>query len=414
MRVEVIRPERKTVRQLVEEPAQFKPYEETPVYAKVAGYVRNVNVDMGDRIRGPRFDAQGKETSPGQILLQVFIPELEDDVRQTAAAVAQAEAAVGQARAGIEVAEAALVRAQSIALQTEAAVKRTEADFSKWDSEYKRIVELTAKGALTEKLADETRDQLASAGASREEARAKQKTAEAAIAESRANLSKAHADLLAAQAHVEVTQADHARAITMAQYGIVHAPFDGVVTRRNVHTGHMVQAGSQGDPLLILMRTDILRIQVDVPEADAARIKIGAPVNVRLPALAGEIIAAAISRTADSLDMNTRTLRVEADVPNQTNRLHPGLYGYAAIAVAEHPNALVLPTTAVLADKGQDFCLCVEGERLARRPVVVGLRLKSEVEIASGLQGDETVVRMNSPILAPGQPVEAVPYVPLK
>lgn len=414
VRVEVIRPERKTIRRLIEQPAQLRPYEETPVYAKVAGYLRGVNVDLGDLVRGPQFDAKGNEVSPGQVLLQVSIPELEDDVRQKAASVVQAQAHVEQSQAAILVAQAAVASAEATAVQRDAAVKRGEADCAKWRSEFNRISELSAKGAVTEKLVDETRNQLAAAEAGLEEAHAERKSADALIAESRAGLAKSQADLLAAQARLRVAEAEHAKAVTMVQYGTVRAPYDGVVTRRNAHTGHMVQPGPAGEPLLVVMRADVLRLQIDVPETDADLVRPGAPLAVRLPALGGDAVSGTIARTAGALDVSTRTLRVEADVPNRDGRLRPGLYAYATIVAAERKDGLVLPISAVLTDKGQEYCSCLDADQVVRKPVATGLRSKSEVEITSGLRSDEIVVRVNSASLIPGQRVDAIPYVPPK
>jgi RND family efflux transporter MFP subunit len=306
----------------------------------------------------------------------------------------------------VATAEAAVEQAQAVA-------RRAAAAYVKWESEHGRFVQLAANGSVTEKLVDESREQLAAADANRQEAQAKQASARAGVAESKAGVAKAAADLVAAEARLRVAQAEHAKAVTLLQYGTIEAPFDGVVTRRNVHTGHLVHAGPEGEPLLVLMRTDVLRVAADVPEADADLIRPGQPVSIRLPALAGEPLAGKVARTSGSLDVATRTLRVEIDVPNQDGKLQPGLYAYVSIVAGEHPDALVLPASAILSDKNQSECVCVENGKIVRKPVTLGLRTSSEVEIASGLKGDEAVVRVNSGAWTEGQTVEAKPAAPV-
>jgi RND family efflux transporter MFP subunit len=416
VRVEVVRPQRKMIRQTVEEPAQIRPYEETPIYAKVTGYIRKIPVDIGDRVRGPRWDSSGKEISPGQVLAELSIPELEEEMRQKEALVAQARANIQQARATIRLSQAGLVTAQAAVTQADAAVKRNRSQYEKVLSEHQRYAVLAAKGAVTEKLVDESRDQVDSSAANCEEAAAKVESARAAVLESKASLEKADADLVTAQARLRVAEADYARLVAMVGYGTLRAPYDGVVTRRNLHTGHLVQPGTQSEPMLILMRTDILRVQIDVPEADAIATRPGERVSIRLPAFPGIPIAATVSRTASSLDTRARTLRIEADVVNADGRLYPGMYAYATIVIAEHPDALIVPASAVFsAPTGTgSFCACVESGKVVAKRVTLGLRKTDEVEITSGLTGAESVIRANSATLSEGQNVEPIPYVPPK
>jgi HlyD family secretion protein len=412
--VEVIQPERKTICRTIEQPAEIKPYEETPLYGRVAGYLRSVHVDIGDPIRGPRPDAKKTEDRPGQVLGELFIPEVEDQVRQKAAQVTQAEANVEQARAAIRLAEATVLTSRAMVAQTDAVIKHCQAEYQKRESELQRFTVLAANGSVSEKLVDEAREHFQAADADRQETQAKKQSAEATVAESQAALEKAKADLMAAEAHTRVAAAEHAEATTMLSYGTLRAPYDGIVTRRNVHTGYLVQPGTQGEPLLVLMRTDILRVLIDIPEGDAALIKLSNQVSIRIPAKAGEAISGQITRTAGALDPTTRTLRIEADVRNGDDRLRPGMYAYAHIVVAEHSNALILPASAVLSDKTRSYCCCVANGKVVQKDVSLGLRDKDEVEISAGLEGNEAVIRVNSTAFAEGQEVQAKTYSPAK
>jgi HlyD family secretion protein len=413
-RVEVITPARKNLHRTIEQPAEVRPYEETALFARVPGYIRAVRVDIGDRIVGPRPEAANnkaakqsgdKQIDPlGQVLIELSIPEVEDQVRQKAAFVVQSEANVKQARAAVEVAQAAVVTAEALVAETESMITAAEAEYQKRQSELQRFEVLVKQQAVAEKLVDESREHLGAAQADRQKARAQRESARAAVLQSKAALLKAQADVTAAEAQVGVAKAEHAQAAQTLAYGTLRAPFDGIVTRRNVHTGHLAQPAPQGEPLLMLMRTDLMRVVVDVPEADAPLVQPGDAVAVRFPAQPGASIAGKVTRTAGSLDRSTRTLRVEVHLPNPDGRLNPGVYAYASIATAEHPNTLVVPTSALGGDKLHSFCMCVIDGKVVSKDVAVGIRVKDEAEITAGLEGNEQVVR----VLTTAPPVDTL------
>jgi HlyD family secretion protein len=412
VRVTVLQPERKTIRQTVEQPAQIEAFEITPLYSRVEGYVRRVDVDMGDHIHGPRYNSQGKLLDPGQSLAEFSIPEIDEEVKQKRAAIVQAQAEAAQARAAVRVAEAKIETAKALIAQATAAMTKAAGEYDKSKSEYDRFVELASKAAVAQKLVDETRDQLAAADASRQEAAAQMESAKAAVKESSAVLDKANADVDASEARVQVAQADFGRANAIVQYGTLRAPFDGIVSRRNVHTGHLVHASGQGEPLFVVVRTDSVRIFLDVPETDADLVDDQDEAVIRVPAMKGLEFHGKVTRISWSLDMTARTLRAEVDVPNQDGKLRPGMYAYASIVLAEHKDALVVPASAVGTDKGQSFCLVVEDGKIVRKPVTMGLKSGTELEVVKGLSGtDQKIVRANLAAYSAGQPVEAVPYV---
>jgi RND family efflux transporter MFP subunit len=407
-RVTVITPERKTIRQTVEQPAQIEAFEVTPLYARVAGYISQMHVDIGDRIEGPKFDTDGKLAKAGQPLAELSIPEVDDEVRQKAAAIVQAKAEEEQARAAVKVADAKVTTAQALVVETAAAISKATAEYDRAKSEYERFVQLAAGAAVTQKNVDEAKERFASADAERARAAAGRTSAQATVKESEALLEKAKADLAASAARVEVAQADHARARAIAQYGTIRAPYDGIVSRRNVHTGHLVQAATQGEPLLVVMRTEPVRVFLDVPEADADLINDGDEAVIRIPAMNGREFRGVVKRSSWSLDNSARTLKTEVDVPNEDGRLRPGMYAYTRIVADEHKDAIVLPTSAIGNDKGESFCLAIENGKIARKPVTLGLRSPGELEIATGLEGNEKVVRGNLSAYLPGQAVEAI------
>jgi RND family efflux transporter MFP subunit len=407
MRVAVVQPQRKNIERTIEQPASVVAFEHAPLFARITGYVDKVNVDMGDQIRGPQVDSAGRVVEPGQVLTVLSAPELEADAHQKQFRVRQVEAAVQQAAAAVKLSAAAVASAQARQTAAEAALGRTAAQATYARSQLKRFEELNSRGSVTPRLVDETRDQLAAAEAEHLETKARVESLRAAVNESKAALEKADADLVAAKAGVNVARADAEHAEAMWQYHLIRAPFDGVVTRRNVHPGHLVQPGPAETPLLMVARTDRLRIFFDVPELDAAFTEPGDEVTIRLPGLSDEQIQAKVTRISWSLDNATRTLRAEIDLPNPAGKLRPGMYGYASSVVEKRDNVLVLPASATFADKGQIYCACIENGAIRRRAIQLGLQSGTEVEIAAGLNGSEQVVRASAASLHEGQSVVA-------
>lgn len=410
-RVTPIRPVRKTLVRRTEQPGQVEAFEETPLYAKVAGYVESIAVDIGDAVTGPRHDPRGKIMEAGQILVELSIPELEQEFQQKQALVGQAQAEVRQGAAAIRVAEATQAAAQARVDETQAAIARTQADFERFQSELTRVQELATKGAVTQQVADEKRNQFRAADAARDETAAKILSAKAAVTESKALLDKAQADLEALRAKLGVAQAEERRVDALMEYRHIRAPYDGVVSVRNVHTGHLVQpgTGSGGKPLLVLIRIDKVRIFIDVPEADAVLTRKDGEARIRVPSMSAETFVGTVTRTAWMLNTGTRTLRTEIDRENTDGRLRPGMYVVADLKVAERPEALALPHTALWSADGQTFCYTIDASgKVTRQPVVVGIRAGDEVEIISGLVGEELVIGTNPAAFRDGQRVEVV------
>jgi RND family efflux transporter MFP subunit len=406
--VPVVKPERKTFRRTIEQPAHIEAFEDAPLYSRVPGYIDKLEVDMGDRIRGPQTDTDGRVTKPGQTLVVLFAPELQDDVDQKQALVAQADAEVVQSRAGITVAEASVVSARSQRSAARAAIEEATAHVDRYQSELQRFKNLHSQEAIDAKVVDESNERLRAAQAVRLKAQSAAEQVEAAVTQALAGVEKAKADLVASEARVRVAKAEAARARTMLDYRVLRAPFDGVVTARLMHTGRLVEPGARGDPVLMLARTDKVRIFLDVPETDAPLVDDGDEVSIRLPALDGQVVSAKVTRSSWSLNRTARTLSAEVELANDDGKLRPGMYAYANVTLAQKPVAMVLPASAVFADKTASYCACIEGGRIVRKPLKIGLRSSGEVEIIEGLRGDEQVVRANASSLAEGQSAEAL------
>jgi RND family efflux transporter MFP subunit len=205
------------------------------------------------------------------------------------------------------------------------------------------------------------------------------------LAESKARYSQAAADVEVAKANLAVWKAEWQEEVAWFGYARITAPFDGEITRRNVHTGHFLQPSNSGttsrsaEPLFVVMRTDKMRVVIYVPETDAPLVKVGADSVVRLQAFPDREIKCKVTRTAGALDSDERTLRVEIflDNPvfpdNPKIRLRPGMYSNVSIT-AEIPNALTLPSDTILVDGNRPgtYCFMLEDGKARRVNVRVG------------------------------------------
>jgi len=403
-RATVIEPQRKPLVRVVDLPGRVEAYEVTPLHAKATGYVVKIPVDVGDPIRGPH----GQE--PGTLLCELQVPELKEELAQKAAAAAQAQAEVLQSDASVKVAIAAVRSADAKVVEAKAAVEREESLYARWQSEFQRVAQLVETGAVNKKVADETRAQRDAADAGRKEVAARIASAEAQQQESVADLEKAKADAVAARSRLAVAEADERRVAAMVDYTMIRAPFDGVVVERNVHTGHLVQAGAANlKPLLIVMRTDPVRIIIDVPEIDAIRITPATKVEIKIPSLPGTSHAGTITRSSWSLNSTSRTLSAEVHLPNAEGKWRPGQYVQARITAAEIEDCLSLPKSAIVTQDKQTYCFSVDSDgKVIRLPIALGLQAGSDIEIREGLQGHERVISMNAGAYREGQIVEPV------
>jgi multidrug resistance efflux pump len=303
----------------LERPGQVEAAEQTRLYTKIAGFIQKVHVDIGDRVK------------KGQVLAELSVPEVEAEFRQKEAVVAQAEAEVELARRALQVAEAGLVLSTAQVQEAEAALKRAHAHHERWKTEYTRLEKMNK--VIDKQVLDEKQHELEAAKAGLGEAEAKVKAANAAHAGSKAKREMVQADVHVALARREVAKADAGRVEAMLQYAKVCAPFDGLVAQRTATTGAFAAPvdGSKAEPLFVVVRIDCVRIAINVPEAAVPFVQVGTRALVRVPALQGKEIPAAVSRMAGALDRGTRTLRAEIDLPNPEGKVLPGMFAVVAI-----------------------------------------------------------------------------------
>jgi membrane fusion protein (multidrug efflux system) len=219
---------------------------------------------------------------------------------------------------------------------------------------------------------------------------------------------------------------------TMVGYTKIIAPFDGVVTGRFADPGALIRAGggagesdsgattspeategAQGHseaegPVLTVAKIDKLRVYVYVPEGACPSIRRGTPAILRFDELPGRQIAGAVTRYASSLDLATRTMLTEIDIDNPGGALYPRMYAHVTLELARHPDALRVPVGAIHQSGAGAEVLVVSHGRLGRVPVATGIDNGSNVEITSGLKGDELVVASYNNSLSDGESVNYV------
>ena len=218
--------------------------------------------------------------------------------------------------------------------------------------------------------------------ANRAEIEAKVQSAEALAKESEAKRNKAKADVEAAKARVQVAQAEAERMQALVDYRQIRAPFDGVVTRRNVHTGHFLQPNASGGPSVLFQvaRIDLLRIYADIPETEAMNIVEGLPAKIQAPIFKDAPFDGKVTRTSWTLDAKSRTLRIEIDYPNQVGKLRPGMYVNVVFTI-ELKDRHTLPASAVFTHGDLPCCYRVESGKALRTPMKLGVREGSTVEV---------------------------------
>ncbi len=409
--VKTVRPEKKTLHRTVEQPGRVEAFEQAPLHVKIAGFVRQVHADIGDRVK------------KGAVLAELWVPEMEEELKQKQALVEQAQAEIEQAKGALSEAEAHIMSVLAKVTEVEAGRTRAQAELNRWNAQFQSEQELVRRNVLMQQSLEVTRNEVETAKAARAEVEAKVKSAQAAVDESKAKRDKAQADVDVVVARRKVAEAEQRRLEALLQYAKITAPFDGVVTRRNVDPGHFLQpaASSKGEPVFVVARTDPVRVFVDVPEADAVLIRDGAAARVRVQVLRGQEFAGKVTRSAWALDPRSRTLRTEVDLPNADGRLRPGMYAYASITL-EYPDVLTLPASAVVIQGEQAYCFLVEDGKAVRTAVRVGARGAQAVEVLAlqkrapkaggevwqSFTGAERVVAGNLTGLADGQVVRAV------
>lgn len=207
-------------------------------------------------------------------------------------------------------------------------------------------------------------------------------------------------------ATVEADRANVAHLQNLEDFKYIVAPFDGVITQRNLDIGALVDAGSTGANMFVIADTSKLRVFVDVPETYAGSVRIGMPATVSLSTYGAKPIAGAVARTADALDPSTRTLRTEIDVDNASRDLVPGVYANVKLGLSTATRDFIVPANTLLfRSEGLRIALVDAQQRIHLQPVALGRDFGSTVEVTEGLDAQSQMVINPSDSLYEGEQV---------
>ena len=336
---------------------EFQPYQEVELHAKVSGYIRRINVDIGDRVKN------------GEVIATLEVPEL--------------NAQVAASKAEVRHSQSEIARAQN-------EVTLAQANYAALHAAYTRLLAASKQrpGLIAEQELDDSR--------------AKDQDAEAKI-----NVAKSA--LEATKEQLGISMADNQRVQSLEDYSVVTAPFTGVVTMRYADVGSLIQAGTasntQSMPVVKVAQSDLLRLRMPVPEEDVPFIKIGGDVQIKLQST-GKTISGKIIRFTRELTQSTRTMLAEVDVPNPDLSLSTGMTAETNIVLQAQKNVLTIPAGAVLKGDSQSYVLIVDADNKVQKvPVTLGIQGSDRVEITQGLTEHQSVIVSGQENYQPGQVV---------
>jgi RND family efflux transporter MFP subunit len=348
---------RKTLERQLTVSSELVPFQEVDVYAKEAGYVRDLLVDYGSRVK------------KGQVMAVLEIPELEVQLQQDDAAIHNAADQVTHA---------------------EHELGRVEAQHRVYHLQFERLngVSQAKPGLVAQQEVDD--------------AQGKDLAGEAQIEAAKSSLESARSQFQAAQGKKE-----HDR--VLFNYSKITAPFTGVVTQRYANLGTLLQAGTssstQAMPLVRISQDDLFRLVIPVPESYVRYIRIGDPVNVLVTSL-NRSLPGKVTRFSVDVKEDTRTMHTEVDVLNPDHVLIPGMYAEAMLTIERKQNPIAVPLQAVNHEAEQATVYVVNAShQIEDRKVTLGLQTATDAEVVDGLHQGEQVIVSDRSGLKPGQAV---------
>ncbi len=406
--VHLIMPQRRTISCVVEQPSFVESYERSSVFPKMSAYIEKWNVDIGDRVK------------KGQVLAKLFVPELVEDWGTKKATVTLDQKRIDLAKKLVQVAAADVQAAEAHLAESRAMLVQYQSEVDRWKTQVDRLSREVDKGVVDPQVLLESKNQLRSSVGARDAAQATIHNAEAELIAKQATLEQEQIAVEVAAADLEVAQSEARRLQALVGYLTLPAPFDGVITARNANTFDFVLPAT-GDPsamrnspylapagaapIYVVERTDVVRIFVDVPEAEANFVLPGTKASVLIQAFDDDPISASVTRTAWALNVKSRTLRAEIDLPNTggqiiadnvpefvrkslaqiklpntTSQILPGMYAYGNVLIERH-GVWALPKTAVDYNDGKAFYWACKDNHAQRMEVQTGVSDDDWIEI---------------------------------
>jgi multidrug resistance efflux pump len=360
--VTVGRAEARTVARSVETSGSLLAWEEVRATTQQPGTIARLRVDLGDRV------------SEGQVLADYDRREF--------------ELAVEQARAAVAVATANLRRQRDTLATLEAEVARSQSQFDWAKSELDRSQQLFQRQLIALREVDNARNG--------------QNTAAAQLAAAKVALAQ-HPDLVKG-AEAELNRAEAALGIAdkRLQDITVRAPIAGLVAKRHVSAGEFVK---ENTPLFTLVVAHTLKYVGTIPERHAPELQVGQAVRLTVEAYPGREFTGTVLRLAPAVDVQTRTLVLEARVPNESGALRPGFFAKGSVLTQASAPAVVVPADALIYVAGLSKVFVVNGTSVQERLVRPGERQGAWIQIAEGVKAGETVATSNLPALFNNAPI---------
>jgi RND family efflux transporter MFP subunit len=384
----------RAVQRTVETSGSVLAGDEVQARAEQSGIIARLHVDLGDRV------------AAGTVLAEYDRREFQLTVDQAQADLGAAQQALARAQATAVASEAALRRARDSRPMLEADVARAESQFDFMRSEMERTQALHKRELIAARDVDNARNQLNIAAAQAATARTMAAQYPDQVRSAEAQHSSDLAGVRAAEA--QARQREAALALTQKRLGdaTVRAPLAGLVARRHVNPGEFVKDNT---PLFTIVVANPLKYVGTVPERQAPDLKIGQTLKLTVEAFGERLFTGAVTRVAPAVDVATRSLTIEARVPNGDGALRPGFFGKGHVLVREDPAAVFVPSEAVTSIAGITKVFVVANGKAVERLVRPGARQGTWVEIPGNVKAGEPVAVTNLAALFNGAPVEAAP-----
>lgn len=366
------------------------PWQEVVLNTNAAGTVARLLVDLGDRVRA------------GQVVAELDPREPTLAVEQAEAGVGAARESLGRARAQLRAAEAQLQQVRDSRRALEAGLNRSHAALEETKANLERMRQLVAEALVAQRELDVARTQY-------QVALEQYETAQVALTQFPDRVRVAEAQLESDRSAIRVGEADLRRReadLALARKRLadvtLRAPISGAVARRHLNPGQYV---TENTAVFTIVRSDVLKFTGTVPEQFALEIRPGQLLRVRVEPVPGRQFAGRVTRVSPAVDMTSRTVQVEAEVPNPEGLLKPGLFARAALVLREDRNVAFVPEGAVSYFAGITRLFVVADGRAQERTVRLGARKEGFVEVVEGVQPGEQVATSGLGQLHDGAPV---------
>ena len=336
-KVQLIRPKPGGVERIASDQTIAEPIQKSDIYPAVTGVLKSVSVNIGDKVKA------------GQVLAEVDAPDLVLAQKQARIAVEQAKSLQREAEAGIAAARAAVEISKGKIKLAQVDFAAAKGKLSFRQKQFDRVKKSYEQKSVDRGQVDEQADQLRTAEGRIETATIAVDNARVELEASKAKVLQAEAAMVTAKSNVDAARVGLAKAELALDRARMLAPFDGIVTQRNANPGETVRAvGTANRPLMTVMRTDIIRVVINLPQRFALLTRPGASAEITFDALPTHRIAAKVAHIGFALDEANRTMRVEFEVPNPQVLVRPGMTGMTVMHLGSGPaDAVRIPHRAI-------------------------------------------------------------------